>query len=97
MNEDQEGRDEMEINGILDLHMFLPRDVKNLVRDYLEACLERDILDVRIIHGKGVGVQREIVRSLLEKHPAVESFGHGSSWGATVVRLRSGTVKENGG
>ena len=88
---------EMEIDGVLDLHMFLPRDVKDLVRDYIDACLERGILDLRIIHGKGVGVQREMVRSVLEKHPAVESYGHpsdGSSWGATVVRLKSG---ENGG
>jgi DNA-nicking Smr family endonuclease len=89
--------DELEIDGVLDLHMFRPRDVKDLVRDYLEICRERGILDVRIIHGKGIGALRETVRAVLETHPAVESFGHPgdrSSWGATVVRLRP---KDDGG
>ena len=82
----------LEIDGVLDLHMFPPNQVKDLVRDYLDACLEAGILDVRIIHGKGIGVLRTIVYSILEKHPAVESFGHpndSGSWGATVVRLKS--------
>jgi DNA-nicking Smr family endonuclease len=82
----------LEIDGVLDLHMFPPNQVKDLVRDYLEACLEAGILDVRIIHGKGIGVLRTIVFSILEQHPAVESFGHpndSGSWGATVVRLKS--------
>ena len=85
--------DELEIDGVLDLHMFRPRDVKDLVRDYLDLCRERGILDVRIIHGKGVGVQREIVRAVLAAHPAVASFGpphDRSAWGATVVRLKPG-------
>ncbi len=89
--------DEMEIDGVLDLHMFRPQDVKELVRDYLDLCLERGILDVRIIHGKGLGVQREMVRAVLAKHPAVETFSHpsdASSWGATVVRLQA---REDGG
>lgn len=83
----------LEIDGVLDLHMFPPDQVKDLVRDYLGECLEAGILDVRIIHGKGIGVLRTIVYSILEKHPAVESFGHPSdsgSWGATVVRLKPG-------
>ena len=82
----------LEINGVLDLHMFPPNQVKDLVRDYIDACLEEGILDLRIIHGKGIGVLRTIVYSILETHPAVESFGHPSdsgSWGATVVRLKS--------
>jgi DNA-nicking Smr family endonuclease len=80
----------MEIDGVLDLHMFPADQVKDLVRDYIDECLEVGILDLRIIHGKGIGVLRSIVYSILEKHPAVESFGHPSdrgSWGATVVRL----------
>jgi len=81
---------EIPIDGILDLHTFAPRDVKELVPVYLEECLAADVLDVRIIHGKGQGVLREIVQGILKKHPAVVSFGHpndGSAWGATVVRL----------
>jgi len=81
----------LEIDGVLDLHMFPPNQVKDLVNDYLEACLEAQVLDVRIIHGKGIGVLRTIVYGILEKHPAVESFGHpndSGSWGATVVRLK---------
>lgn len=91
-NEDQDAVP-LEIDGVLDLHMFPPDQVKDLVRDYLQECLEAGILDVRIIHGKGIGVLRTIVSSILEKHPAVESFGHPNdrgSWGATVVRLKQG-------
>jgi DNA-nicking Smr family endonuclease len=78
------------IDGTLDLHMFPPREVKDLVRDYIEVCLARNILDLRIVHGKGTGTLRRIVHSILADHPAVAWFGHqpaGGSWGATVVRL----------
>jgi dsDNA-specific endonuclease/ATPase MutS2 len=83
---------EFPINGVLDLHTFQPGDVKDLVPEYLAACRERGILQVRIIHGKGVGTLREIVQSVLEKLPFVESFrtaeeGAGG-WGATIVVLR---------
>ena len=85
------------IDGVLDLHMFQPRDVQELVPDYLAECLAAGIFEVRIIHGKGIGVLRTIVQGILEKHPQVVSFRHpgdGSSWGATVVRLRA--PDENG-
>ena len=81
----------MPVDGVLDLHMFRPAETRDLVADYLDLCRERGILDVRIIHGKGIGVQRELVHGVLSRHPAVESFGHPGdqgSWGATVVRLR---------
>ena len=79
------------IDGILDLHAFLPRDVKDLVPAWLEACREAGILEVRVIHGKGIGVLRTIVQGILSEHPGVESYGpphDGGSWGATVARLR---------
>jgi len=83
--------DPLEIDGVLDLHMFRPDETRDLVRDYLDECVTRGIRDVRIIHGKGIGVQREIVRGVLRDHPAVTGFGpshDAGSWGATVVRLR---------
>ncbi|MCP4602946.1 MAG: Smr/MutS family protein [Proteobacteria bacterium] len=83
---------ELPIDGVLDLHTFHPKEVKELVPDYLNECQKRGILEVRIIHGKGKGVLRRIVHSILEKHPTVREFhlgSHGSgSWGATVVDLK---------
>ncbi|MCP4568435.1 MAG: Smr/MutS family protein [FCB group bacterium] len=82
---------EYPIDGILDLHQFRPDEVKDVVRDYIDCCLEKKIHDLRIIHGKGIGVQREIVHAILRRHPAVVSFRHeggsGGGWGATVVKL----------
>ncbi len=84
---------EIPIDGTLDLHTFSPRDVRNLVPDYLDECLKRGITQVRIIHGKGTGTLRQIVRSILDRHPNVISYGQddvgGGSWGATVVILSS--------
>jgi len=82
------------IEDFLDLHPFRPRDVRSVVEAYLEEALEAGFTEVRLIHGRGIGVQREIVRSLLARHPAVADFfdappGRGG-WGATVVRLRPG-------
>jgi len=83
---------EQPIDGVLDLHTFSPADVKDLVPEYLMACHERGIRQVRIIHGKGVGTIRSIVQSVLEKLPYVESFGtaeeEAGGWGATIVILR---------
>lgn len=82
----------LEIDGVLDLHIFPPDQVKELVPVWLEECRQRGLLDVRIIHGKGIGVLRTIVHGILEKHPDVEHFGHptdSGSWGATVARLRA--------
>ena len=83
---------ELPIDGVLDLHTFQPREVRELVPDYLAACRERGIFDVRIIHGKGIGQLRRTVRSILSKQAEVVSFsddhaGFGG-WGATIVHLR---------
>jgi DNA-nicking Smr family endonuclease len=83
---------EYPIDGTLDLHQFAPSETQAVVLAYIEACLERGICALRIVHGKGIGVQREIVRSVLAGHPHVISFRHeegsGGSWGATVVDLK---------
>ncbi len=80
------------IDGVLDLHTFSPRDVPDLLDDYIAACLAEGILDLRIIHGKGKGVLRDRVKALLARHPHVESFAQApldaGSWGATTVRLK---------
>lgn len=80
------------INGILDLHTFDPKQLKHLLDDYIEACLEKSILDIRIIHGKGTGTLKKKVWSLLLKHPCVQRVEQApleaGSWGATLARLK---------
>ena len=80
------------IDGVLDLHTFRPQDVKEVVFAYLEACREKGIFEVRVIHGKGIGQLRQTVHAILQKHPAVISFSlAGEAYGgtgATVVHLR---------
>ncbi len=82
---------ELKIDGVLDLHTFLPGEVKYLVPDYLDLCLAKGILDVRIIHGKGTGTMRRIVHAILGKIPEVASFKtapeNAGGWGATLVTL----------
>lgn len=83
---------ELPIDGVLDLHTFQPREVRDLVIEYLQACRERGIFQVRIIHGKGTGQLRRTVHTLLSKHPEVVSFTldhpEYGGWGATIVHLR---------
>ena len=78
------------IDGVLDLHTFDPKEAASVVNEYLSSCLEKEIYDVRIIHGKGKGVLRRTVHSVLERHPAVFEFKLDtgpSSWGATIVHM----------
>ena len=83
---------ELPIDGVLDLHTFSPREVKELVVDYLAECRKRGILEVRIIHGKGMGTLRRTVESVLDKRPEVSSYRlaqeKGGGWGATIVLLK---------
>jgi len=83
---------EVPIEGALDLHSFGPRDVASVVEEYLSAAHERGFREVRIIHGRGIGVQRSIVRAVLSRHLLVVSFADAppdrGGWGATIVRLR---------
>lgn len=79
------------IDGVLDLHTFDPKELPSLINDYLEACRERGIANVRIIHGKGKGILKARVHSLLTGHPLVRRFrdapGEAGGWGATSVDL----------
>lgn len=82
---------ELPIDGVLDLHTFSPREVKDLVPEYIGECLRRGLTEIRIIHGKGTGTLKAIVHGLLKKDPRVAGFmdaGVGAGgWGATLVRL----------
>lgn len=101
MDEDDEEEDdgfdpaepvELPVTDVLDLHSFRPSEVADVVRDYLDAAYEKGLRELRIIHGKGIGVQRQTVRTILGRDPRVEGFGdaplEAGSWGATWVRLR---------
>ncbi|HYQ61349.1 MAG TPA: Smr/MutS family protein [Desulfatiglandales bacterium] len=82
---------EQPIDGTLDLHTFQPREAASVVDEYLRACHEKGILEVKVIHGKGKGVLLRTVHALLEKHPLVQGFkldSEGSGWGATIVFLK---------
>jgi DNA-nicking Smr family endonuclease len=83
---------QMPIDGVLDLHTFKPNEIGDLVPDYLAACMEAGIFEVRIIHGKGIGNLQRSVHAILSRHPSVVRFATASSayggTGATIVTLR---------
>lgn len=83
---------EIPITDVLDVHSFRPAEVADVVREYLDAAYEKGLRSLRIIHGRGIGVQRRSVRTLLERDPRVIEFGdappEAGGWGATWVRLR---------
>lgn len=90
---------ELPIDGTLDLHTFHPREVKELVPDYLAACQKKGILQVRIIHGKGTGVLQRTVHAVLARLPIVVSFRLGDEgsgeWGATLAELKPEFSSDN--
>ena len=79
------------IEDAIDLHAFAPRDIASVVEEYVRAAHEAGFREVRLIHGRGKGVQRGIVQSVLEKHPLVVSFSDApeSHLGATVAVLKN--------
>lgn len=81
----------LEIEDVIDLHGFQPRDIPSVVESYLEAAHERGFREVRLIHGRGTGFQRMRVRQVLERNPLVLSFRDAPAtrggWGATLVEL----------
>ncbi len=80
------------IEDSLDLHTFQPRDIPDLLEDYLTECLKAGLYSVRIIHGKGKGVQKRRVQGLLQNNPLVSSYKdaplEAGGWGATLVELK---------
>jgi len=85
---------QLPVEDFIDLHPFPHRDIPDVVTDYLEAAHAKGFREVRLIHGRGIGVQRERVRSTLSKHPLVESFSDATAdrggWGATIAYLSQG-------
>ncbi|HMF01328.1 MAG TPA: Smr/MutS family protein [Terriglobia bacterium] len=79
---------ELPIEDSIDLHTFQPREIQIVVEEYLYQAVQRGFREVRIIHGRGIGVQREIVRSILERHPDVKDFRDAPDRGSTYVTLR---------
>ena len=80
------------IEDVLDLHTFRPQDIPELLQDYLHECLQVGIFSVRIVHGKGKGIQKKRVQGLLRKNPMVLYFEdappEAGGWGATLVHLK---------
>ena len=79
------------IEGTLDLHAFAPRDIPSVVEEYVRAAHEKGLRELRLIHGRGKGIQRGMVQSALERHPLVTSFHDApdSHLGATIALLRA--------
>ena len=91
-DDDGDSPSPLPINGVLDLHTFRPCDAADVVREYVGECRRRGILEVRIIHGKGIGALRATVHAALKRMPEVAAFytapENAGGWGATVAELR---------
>ena len=84
---------ELPLEDVLDLHPFAPRDIRSVVEEYLMQCRAAGFTHVRLVHGKGKGVQRDSIRALLARLPFVHAFSdappEAGGWGATIVTLQS--------
>ena len=91
MTDDSDPPHQVPIEDSLDLHAFHPRDIRSVVDEYVRAAHAAGLREVRLIHGRGTGVQRGIVQAALERHPLVSAFDDapGTHLGATVARLIS--------
>jgi DNA-nicking Smr family endonuclease len=80
------------IEDVLDLHTFRPQDIADLLENYFDECIKAGIFAVRVIHGKGKGIQKRQVQRILQNNPAVKSFQdappEAGGWGATLVQLK---------
>jgi DNA-nicking Smr family endonuclease len=80
------------IEDVLDLHTFRPQDIADLLENYFDECIKAGIFAVRVIHGKGKGIQKRQVQRILQKNPTVKSFKdappEAGGWGATLVELK---------
>ena len=92
MDDEEPEAVEIPIEDALDLHPFRPEETASVVAEYLAEAFAKGFAEVRLIHGRGIGVQREIVRKALARSPHVLSFADATpergGWGATVARLR---------
>ncbi len=87
-NDEQDQPFEIEITDTFDLHSIPPRDIREVVQEYLIQSKKKGYRFVRIIHGKGIGFQKQMVRDVLSSSPLVESFEDGPDWGSTAITLR---------
>lgn len=80
------------LEDCIDLHTFSPKDIPEILASYLEECYEAGLKEVRIIHGKGIGVQREIVRKTLSRSSLIDNFyqapPEAGGWGATIATIK---------
>ena len=92
MNHDDIEPLKLALGDVLDLHTFHPKDIPNLLEDYFSECVQAGIFSVRIIHGKGKGIQKRRVQKLLKENSLVVSFKdappEAGGWGATLVELK---------
>ena len=91
LNQSEDDLVQIPIDGTLDLHMFSPKEVPDLLDEYINVCREKGIYELKIIHGKGKGILRDKVHSVLKKHPHVDNFHLDtgpSGWGASIAYLK---------